>query len=77
MGVAVLDKHLYVVGGTSSNHDVLQTVERYSFEEDKWVMVTPMSVNRAIPAVASADGLLYVAGGDQVRTYYIRSGESN
>lgn len=66
MGVAVLDRHLYVVGGNSSHQDVLRTVERYSFDEDKWTMVSPMSVSRAIPAVAAADGYIYVAGGDQV-----------
>lgn len=66
MGVAILDRYLYVVGGNSSHQEVLKTVERYSFDEDKWSMVSPMSVSRAIPAVASADGLLYVAGGDQV-----------
>jgi len=33
MGVAVLDGYLYVVGGTSRHHEVLQSVERYSFEE--------------------------------------------
>jgi hypothetical protein len=33
MGVAVLDGYLYVVGGTSRHHEVLQSVERYCFEE--------------------------------------------
>jgi hypothetical protein len=33
MGVAVLDGCLYVVGGTNRHHEVLQSVERYSFEE--------------------------------------------
>lgn len=33
MGVAVLDGYLYVVGGTNRHHEVLQSVERYSFEE--------------------------------------------
>jgi actin-binding protein IPP len=66
MGVAVLDRYLYVVGGNNVHQEVLNTVERYSFDEDKWTSCTPMSVGRASPAVASADGLLYVAGGDQV-----------
>lgn len=66
MGVAVLNRHLYVVGGNSSSQDVLSTVERYSFDDNKWESVCSMSVPRAIPAVAAADGLLYVAGGDQV-----------
>lgn len=33
MGVAVLDKHLYVVGGITSNNEVLNLVEQYDFEE--------------------------------------------
>ena len=33
MGVAVLDGYLYVVGGSNRHHRVLQSVERYSFEE--------------------------------------------
>ena len=33
MGVAVLDGYLYVVGGTRRDHEVLQSVERYSFAD--------------------------------------------
>lgn len=33
MGVAVLDKHLYVVGGITNNNEVLNLVEQYDFEE--------------------------------------------
>ena len=66
MGVAILNRHLYVVGGNSSNQEVLRTVEKYSFDEDKWTECAPMSVCRASPAVAAADELLYVGGGDQV-----------
>ena len=55
------------MGGNSSAQDVLSSVERYSFDENVWTNVSPMSVPRAIPAVAAADNLLYVAGGDQVR----------
>lgn len=58
MGVAVLDRYLYVVGGSSISQDILSSVERYSFDEDKWSMVCALNVPRAIPAVAAADGLL-------------------
>lgn len=44
MGVAVLDGYLYVVGGTNRHHEVLQSVERYSFEE---VLVFSMKVSYA------------------------------
>jgi actin-binding protein IPP len=33
--------------------------------QNKWCKVPSMKVGRASPAVASADGLLYVIGGDQ------------
>lgn len=76
---------MYVVGGNDRFSEVLRSVERYSFDDNEWSVVSPMMVNRASPgqylivyskitltyqkpitAVASADGLLYVAGGDQV-----------
>ncbi len=66
MGVSIVGRYLYVVGGNSSHQEVLTSVERYSFDEDKWTNVSPMTVPRASPAVSSADGFLYVAGGDQV-----------
>lgn len=56
-----------MVGGNSSHQEVLKSVERYSFDEEKWSNVSPMSVPRASPAVAAVDGILFVAGGDQVR----------
>lgn len=37
----------------------------FSCPQNKWSKVPPMKVGRASPAVASADGLLYVIGGDQ------------
>jgi len=67
MGVAILGRYLYVVGGNSSHQEVLKSVERYSFDDEKWSNVAPMSVPRASPAVSSVDGLLYVGGGDQTR----------
>lgn len=73
MGVAVLGRHLYVVGGNSSHQEVLKSVERYSFDEEKWSNVASMSVPRASPAVSSVDGLLYVAGGDQVSSMIHRN----
>lgn len=32
MGITILERHLYVVGGTNKQHEVLQSVERYSFD---------------------------------------------
>lgn len=33
MGITVLDGYIYVVGGTNKNQEVLNSVERYSFEK--------------------------------------------
>ncbi|CAH0556156.1 unnamed protein product [Brassicogethes aeneus] len=64
MGVAVLNGSLYVVGGTN-RQEVLNSVERYSFEKNKWFKVPPMKLERSGPAVAAMDGQLYVIGGAQ------------
>ncbi len=45
---------------------VLQSVERYSFAQDRWEPVSPMTQPRASPSVAAANGKLYVFGGDQI-----------
>ncbi|KAI4461309.1 kelch protein [Holotrichia oblita] len=61
MGVAVIDDYLYVIGG-DNKHQVLDSVERYSFKKNKWSSVPSMSVARSRPAVAAVDGLVYVIG---------------
>lgn len=58
MGFAVLDKHLYCIGGSSKHAEVLRSVERYSFDEDRWVDVAPMKIGRCNPAVGAADGMV-------------------
>jgi hypothetical protein len=35
MGCLVLDDCLYVLGGTNRRNEVLQSVERYHFKEDR------------------------------------------
>lgn len=66
MGCVVLDDHLYVIGGTNRHNEVLQSVERYSFQNDSWERVPSMLQPRASPAVAAADGKIYVFGGDKI-----------
>ncbi len=36
MGCLVLDDCLYVIGGTNRRNEVLQSVERYHFKEDRY-----------------------------------------
>lgn len=42
---------MYAIGGNSKNSEVLKSVEKYIFEEDRWVEVASMCVGRANPAV--------------------------
>lgn len=63
-GLVVLDNSLYVIGGSSKHAEVLKSVEKYSFDEDKWTEVACMSVGRANPAVGAVDGKIYCIGGD-------------
>ena len=61
-----MDDCLYVVGGTNRHNEVLQSVERYNFKEDRWQEIPPMLEARASPSVASVNGKIYVFGGDQI-----------
>lgn len=69
MGVAILGRYLYVVGGESFSprtirDENIQSVERFSFDRKVWEMIPDMMVPRCGPVVAAVDGYLYVAGGD-------------
>jgi actin-binding protein IPP len=66
MGCAILEDHLYVVGGTNRDNKVLTSVEQYSFRENTWQLVAPMHEARASTAVAAVNGRLYVFGGDVI-----------
>jgi len=65
MGIALLDKHMYVIGGISKHSEVLKSVEKYNFDKDEWSEVTSLSEERANPAVGAVDGKIYCIGGDQ------------
>ena len=66
MGCIVMDDCLYVVGGTNRHNEVLQSVERYHFKEDRWQEIPPMLEARASPSVAAVNGKICVFGGDQI-----------
>lgn len=66
MGCLVHDNLLYVMGGTNRHNEVLSSVERYNFKTDTWEQLPPMLEPRASPSVASANGKIYVFGGDQI-----------
>ncbi|KAK2502250.1 hypothetical protein MC885_020794 [Smutsia gigantea] len=61
--VAMLDGHLYAVGGyDSSSH--LATVEKYEPQVNAWTPVASMLSRRSSAGVAVLEGALYVAGGN-------------
>jgi len=66
MGCVVMDDYLYVVGGTNRHNEVLQSVERYNFKENRWTELPPMLEPRASPSVSAVNGKIYVFGGDQI-----------
>nr|XP_022915944.1 actin-binding protein IPP [Onthophagus taurus]XP_022915945.1 actin-binding protein IPP [Onthophagus taurus] len=72
MGVAVIDDYLYVIGGDNKN-SILDSVERYSFKQNKWSKVPSMMVARSRPAVVVVDKLLYVIGGSQTTDDFYRA----
>uniref|UniRef100_A0A8B9TSH2 Actin-binding protein IPP n=1 Tax=Anas platyrhynchos TaxID=8839 RepID=A0A8B9TSH2_ANAPL len=63
LGVVALNDSIYAVGGWNESQDALATVERYSFEEEKWVEVAPMKIPRAGVCVVAVNGFLYASGG--------------
>lgn len=66
MGLAVLDGHLYAIGGItgpSKRLEYLRTVERFNPLDNAWSAVTNMAQNRADPGVGILNGRIYVIGG--------------
>ena len=43
MGCIVLDDCLYVLGGTNRRNEVLQSVERYHFKEDRYINISHLN----------------------------------
>lgn len=62
VGVAVVDREIYAVGGYDGSTD-LATVERYSPQENQWRPVTPMGTRRSCLGVAVVNDLIYAVGG--------------
>lgn len=62
VGVAVVDREIYAVGGYDGSTD-LATVERYCPQENKWHPVTPMGTKRSCLGIAVVNDLIYAVGG--------------
>ncbi|XP_077291925.1 uncharacterized protein LOC143915247 isoform X2 [Arctopsyche grandis] len=61
--VAVVDNHVYVLGGLDSEERELLTVERWSSKETNWKYVRPMISKRIHSAVVVCGDKIYVIGG--------------
>lgn len=67
MGVAVLNSHLFAIGGC--NGQSLETVEIYSPDKNTWTIIAPMKQPRSGVGTAVVDGLLYIVGGSDGMEY--------
>ena len=61
--VAVMDNHVYVLGGFNSRHGPLNDVEAYNPVRNKWVKIAPMNSKRKSLGVAVFNNYLYACGG--------------
>ena len=62
--VIVYENNFFVFGGHGKNHyEFLNTVEMYSFEKNKFVMMAPMKTGRSRFACCRVGNLVYVIGG--------------
>lgn len=60
---AVLEDHIYVVGGQGSKGSVLSSVEKYNPRTNTWHLVCPLSSPRYATALSAHQGFLYAVGG--------------
>lgn len=62
-GAAVLNDHLYVVGGTSKHLRTLDTAEYYDLRKSTWISIASMNSKRSSPGIATLHGQIFVVGG--------------
>ncbi|KAG0424283.1 hypothetical protein HPB47_028480 [Ixodes persulcatus] len=63
-GIAVLNNNIYAVGGVDANDLLLSSVERYSQDEDRWVVLEKgLYCGRMGMGVAAFQNTLWVVGG--------------
>lgn len=64
VGVAVLGRHLYAVGGyDGTSRRCLSSAERYNPSANEWTPIADMNHRRSGPAVADLAARIYVVGG--------------
>ncbi|KAK3735752.1 hypothetical protein QZH41_000625 [Actinostola sp. cb2023] len=83
VGVGVVDREIYAVGGYDGSSD-LATVECYCPQENQWHSATPMGTRRSCLGVAVVNDLIYAVGGydgasclSSIERRYVRVGVVN
>ncbi|HMB89616.1 MAG TPA: DUF5666 domain-containing protein, partial [Rhodothermales bacterium] len=61
--VAVLDGHIYVLGGQDALGNILDTTTRYNPRTNQWSTLPPMNKPRVNAAAVTYNGKVYVIGG--------------
>ena len=59
----VLQDELYAVGGGGENGSNLRSMEKYSFEKNKWEFVSNMLIPRRTHTAVVVENNIYVMGG--------------
>ena len=67
------NEELYVIGGMSDNLGYIDSIEKYSLQDNSWEIVAHYHVAAAEVAAMSAAGLLYMYGGEGSDGYEVQS----
>lgn len=66
LAIAQLGDKFYVIGGQSSNGELLANVDRYDLQVNEWAARQPLPTPLINTTAAAVDGLIYVAGGNHL-----------
>lgn len=71
VSVAVLDDHIYALGGYNGQ-ERQNTVERYDPETNQWTMITPMNSQRSDAHACTLNNMIYITGGNNYKINKIK-----
>ena len=74
--LVVHEEELYAIGGRTQNEVCIDSIERYSLQDNCWEVVAHYSTPAARVAAVSAAGLLYMYGGEDDVAYDVTSFKS-
>lgn len=76
LSAAALEDAIYVMGGRMSDNDVVDTVNRFIPEENRWELATPLLEARENAAAVFADNQLFIFGGSDAAGNVLASVEA-